>query len=261
MQTAPLQAAVASGRDGAGEGMTRTEAAPAWQPSALESSDFSLVLGGPLYQLLRRAHLSDDVLMLARQRVVVISLLAWLPLLVLPLIEGRATGGSVAVPFLRDFEVHIRYLVALPLLIAAELVVHRRMRSLVRVFLERRLIPQSALSRFDAALASAYRLRNSMRAEVLLIVVVYLVGILIVWRHYLALDALTWYATPAPGGSTLTLAGCANGFDIVRTMRQVPLTKEMIIRIAAATLAPVVPLALTMMPLDELLKMLLGVLL
>jgi hypothetical protein len=38
-------------------------------------------------------------------------------------------------------------------------------------------------------------------------------------------------------------------------------TKEMVIQLAAATLAPIVPLALTMMPLEELLKRLLGILL
>jgi hypothetical protein len=32
-----------------------------------ESQDFSLVLGGPLYQLLRRSHLTDDALQLVRQ--------------------------------------------------------------------------------------------------------------------------------------------------------------------------------------------------
>ena len=32
-----------------------------------ESPDFSLVLGGPLYQLLRRSHLADDALQLLRQ--------------------------------------------------------------------------------------------------------------------------------------------------------------------------------------------------
>jgi hypothetical protein len=31
--------------------------------------DFSLVLGGPLYQLLRRARLTDDALMLQRRRI------------------------------------------------------------------------------------------------------------------------------------------------------------------------------------------------
>ncbi len=175
-------------------------------------TDFSLVLGGPLFQLLRRAHLADDALTMARQRIIVISLLAWLPLLVLSVLEGRALGSSVAVPFLRDVEVHIRYLVALPLLIGAELVVHRRMRSIVEVFLERRLIPESAMPRFDAAIASAFRWRNSVLAEVLLIALVYGVGILIVWRQYLALDASTWYATPSGDGTTLSFAGIWYGY-------------------------------------------------
>jgi len=169
--------------------------------------DFSLVLGGPLFQLLRRAHLSDDALMLVRQRVVVIALLAWLPLLVLSALEGHMLGGSVAIPFLLDVEAHVRFLVAMPLLIIAELVVYRRMRPVVQQFLERNLIPESAMMRFEGAIESAFRLRNSVLAEGLLIAFVYGVGILIIWRQYVALDATTWYATQFAEGSKLSLAG------------------------------------------------------
>jgi hypothetical protein len=48
----------------------------------------------------------------------------------------------------------------------------------------------------------------------------------------------------------------ANTFEVVRTMQIAPITKDAILRLLAATLAPIVPLALTMMPLEELLKML-----
>jgi len=174
--------------------------------------DFSLVLGGPLFQLLRRAHLADDALMLVRQRVLVIALVAWLPLLLLSALEGRLLGGGVAVPFLLDLDVHIRFLVALPLLIIAELVVHRRMRPLLQQFLERNLVPENAMARFEAAIASAFRLRNSVLAEVLLIAIVYGVGILIVWRQYFALDATTWYAAPSAAGAKLSLAGLWFGY-------------------------------------------------
>jgi hypothetical protein len=177
-----------------------------------EPQDFSLVLGGPLFQLLRRAHLSDDALMLMRQRIIVISLFTWLPLLLLSVLEGQALGGRAAVPFLLDVEVHVKFLLAIPLLIAAELVVHQRMRFVVKQFLERHMIPESAMARFDAAIASAFRLRNSVLAEVLLIAFVYVVGILIVWRHYTALDAATWYATASVGGSKLSLAGMWYGY-------------------------------------------------
>ncbi len=169
--------------------------------------DFSLVHGGPLFQLFLRARLSDDALELARQRIIVISLLAWLPLLLLSALEGNLLGGSVAVPFLMDVEVHIKFLLAIPLLVGAELVVHRRMRLVVKQFLDRKLIPESAMPRFDAAIRSAFRLRNSALAEVLLIALVYGFGIVVIWRHYTALDAPTWFATPSAQGSSLSLAG------------------------------------------------------
>jgi hypothetical protein len=174
--------------------------------------DFSLVLGGPIYQLLRRSHLTDDALGLVRQRIIVISLFCWLPLLVLSALEGKALGGSAAVPFLLDLEVHVRFLVAIPLLIAAELIVHQRMRFVVKQFLERNIIPENSVKRFDAAIASVFRLRNSVLAEVLLFAFVYIVGILIVWRHYIALETATWYATPSVAGSKLSLAGMWYGY-------------------------------------------------
>jgi hypothetical protein len=157
-------------------------------------------------------HLADDALMMVRQRIVVISLLAWLPLLLLSVLQGQILGGSESVPFLLDVDVHVRFLLAMPLLILAELVVHRRMRSVVGLFLERNLIPESAKTSFDAAIVSAMRLRNSVLAEVLLIILVYGVGVLIVWRHYTALDAATWYATASADGSRLSFAGMWYGY-------------------------------------------------
>ena len=64
-------------------------------------------------------------------------------------LEEQALGGSAAVPFLLDVEVHIRFLVVVPLLIVAEFVVHQRMRLVVRQFLERNLTPESALQHYD----------------------------------------------------------------------------------------------------------------
>jgi hypothetical protein len=177
-----------------------------------DAQNFSLVLGGPLFQLLRRVHLSDNALHLLRQRIIVISLFAWLPLLALAALEGHLWRGTLAVPFLLDIEVHIRFLVAVPLLILAELVVHQRLHPIANAFLERNLIPEAAMARFDEAITSATRLRNSVLAEALLIVVVYAVGVLVVWRHYTALDADTWYGTTSRAGSGLSLAGIWYGY-------------------------------------------------
>ena len=170
-------------------------------------ADFSLVLGGPLYQLWRRAHLAGDALQLLRRRIVVLTVLAWVPLLVLSVAEGHAWGTSVALPFLYDVELHVRLLLAMPLLIVAELVVHRRVGGVVQQFLERGLIPDAELPAFDAAIASAMRLRNSIWAEVLLIAFVYIVGVGLLWRTQIALDVASWHGAPVNGTWRPSMAG------------------------------------------------------
>jgi hypothetical protein len=56
-----------------------------------------------------------------------------------------------------------------------------------------------------------------------------------------------------------SLADLGNSFEVVRSMHIIPVTKEMILQIVIATIVPLIPLALTMMPLEELLKTLAGV--
>ena len=111
------------------------------------------------------------------------------------------------VPFLLDVEVHVRFLVVVPILIVAELVVHRRMRFLVAQFLERELISDEDLPRFKSAVYSAIRLRNSVLAELLLIALVLGVGSPIIWQHYTALDVTTWYSVTSDGEWALSPAG------------------------------------------------------
>lgn len=176
------------------------------QPSPLEE-DFSIVIGGPLYQALRRAHLTGDALQLVRRRIVTFAILAWAPLLVLSAIDGKAWGDAVAVPFLYDIDAHARLLLALPLLVVAELVVHQRMRPVVTQFVTLGLVRDAVRERFDAAIANAMRLRNSVVAELLLIATVYGVGVLVVWRYYSSLGTPTWYATPQGDKLQLHLAG------------------------------------------------------
>lgn len=60
-----------------------------------ESPDFSLVLGGPIFQMCRRARLSGDALELLHRRILVIALVAWLPLLVLSTLAGHLLDGTV----------------------------------------------------------------------------------------------------------------------------------------------------------------------
>jgi hypothetical protein len=168
---------------------------------------FTIILGGPLYQLLRRARCTDDALHLVRRRILVIAGLAWLPLLVLAVLAGDAWGDHVPLPFFKDIEAHVRFLVAMPLLILAELVVHWRLRPVANEFLVRDLVRPDHLERFRECIDGAMRMRNSIFAEIAMIAFVYAVGVPVIWRTLTALNVSSWYAHVSPQGTTLTAAG------------------------------------------------------
>jgi len=170
-----------------------------------EPADFSLVLGGPLYQLYLRTRLATPTLDLLRRRIIGISLIAWLPLLLLTAFAGQVVSG-VAVPFLFDLDAHARFLGSLPLMIAAEMIVHQRIRLIVKQFLDRDIIAPEDRLRFEGIIASAMRLRNSVLVEVLLVVFVFTV-VHWVWRGYITLAVATWYAAAIDGQTHLTPAG------------------------------------------------------
>ena len=84
--------------------------------------DFSLVLGGPIFQLFRKSPLGRCTGSFHR-RLIIITAIAWVPMLLSALSSTAGKGGRVS--FFHDVEVHVRFLIALPVLIAAELIVHR----------------------------------------------------------------------------------------------------------------------------------------
>jgi hypothetical protein len=178
--------------------------------SSDELPDFSLVLGGPMFQLLLRSRLDTPAHELMNRRIIFISLFAWMPLLILSLVDGKAWRG-VEIPFLYDIEMQVRFLVVLPLLIAAELLVHRRMRLIVKQFIDRNIISEAALPKFMEAIESAMKLRNSTAIELILFLLVFAGG------HYLwstvsgiakiGAGTGTWYAIAAENGIHLSPAG------------------------------------------------------
>jgi hypothetical protein len=184
----------------------------------VETRDFSLVSGGPLFQIFRRAHLSGDALGLVNRRVLLVALVAWLPLLFLSVLDGHALGGDLKIPFLHDIEAHVRFLIALPVLIVAEFVVHTRNSALIRRFVERRIVVGEDRAKLGKAVDSALRVRNSIASEGTLLILVYTLGLWI-WWNQVALESRTWYAMPQGGHLDLTLAGYWYAFVSIPMMQ------------------------------------------
>jgi hypothetical protein len=183
--------------------MTTTDTSLADLEFLEEAHDFSLVLGGPLFQVLRKAHLGGNHLELLPRRILALTVFAWLPLLLLTV---ASSGGNVTrLSFFRDVEVHVRLLIALPVLVAAELLVHLRIRAIVARFVDWGIVlPQNELP-FRRAIQSAIRLRNSIPLETGLLLCIYTIGLWL-WHSRVSIDVATWYAMPG-GRWNLTPAG------------------------------------------------------
>lgn len=140
-----------------------------------EQLDFSLVLGGPIYQLLLRAGMVQPSMGLLHRRIIAAAVITWLPLAVLTAVGGGFLGG-VSVPFVYDLDVHVRFLLALPLLIGVEVIVHLRVRGVVDQFRERNLIAPTDQRSFEAIISGAMRLRNSVPIEIVLLAFAFTAG-------------------------------------------------------------------------------------
>jgi hypothetical protein len=170
-----------------------------------EPPDFSFTLEGPLSRFLGRSEAAIPVPTLLCRRAVLSILVCWVPLAILSLIQSRYISG-IHVSFLRDIETHIRFLVSLPILILAEIVVKQRIGPVLRRFVERQIVRTAELPQFYTAINSAVRILNSVVVEIALLVFVYAAGHWI-WRHQIASDVASWYATSQGGQIHLTTAG------------------------------------------------------
>lgn len=177
------------------------------ESSASDPHEFSLILGGPLYQVCRRAHLCGTAAELLLRRLLTLCAVAWVPLFAFSALAGTAWGDAVRLTFLRDVDVQARLLVALPLLIIAELVVHQRMRFVVGQFDDRNLVPESSRRGFDAAIESAMRLRNSIVAEIIMLGLVFGVGVLVIYPKRAILGIDSWSGLVGNSGPRPSLAG------------------------------------------------------
>ena len=106
-------------------------------------------------------------------RAVLISMLAWAPLILFAAVQSFALGQDKVSDLLLDFAVHARYLVAVPLFIAAETFTLSTLGKTALHFVEADLIRESDRPRFESIAASTRRLLNSNLVEILVIVLAY----------------------------------------------------------------------------------------
>jgi hypothetical protein len=174
--------------------------------SEMGQTDSEIFAGGPPVRLERSLGLIKPDRPWIIQRAVLAGLVGWVPLVVLTVAQDSVWWGEKVRSLLFDFAVPARSLIAAPLFIFAESICIPQLGSTVRHFFDAGLVLESDRYRFDAALASTRRLRDSMAAEVLTIGLAYAL-ILALILYVPPGEFPAWHRSGGSESLTFSLAG------------------------------------------------------
>lgn len=151
---------------------------------------FSLVRGDPWFHLQRAVGLIPASGLGIVRRCLVFALVTWLPLAIWALYWRRVFPGEIPEPLLQHFGVHVRCLLAIPLLVIAEIAGNLIPQDFVRYFVTSGLVQDAERSRFVQILRSTERLRDAWPAWAAILVIVLLNTI--ITRDTTHLHELVW---------------------------------------------------------------------
>jgi hypothetical protein len=159
----------------------------------------SLVEGGPGDALMKRLRLIGPEFGVASARTAIsLAAITWLPLLVLSFIEGLALEGA-RIPFLYDLAAHARFLVAIPILVLAEIPIGRRLREIAIHFLDAGLVRESEQKQFTSCAVEAVRFHDWRFAGLILVALAYITTYEAISKTSLQTGNM-WYESPGKFG-------------------------------------------------------------
>jgi hypothetical protein len=155
-------------------------------------ADLRIERGGPTDRILRRIGLIREDGPSVARRIVFSVAVTWVPLLILSLLQDRALGPTPRESFLLDFASYARFLVFIPLLIAAESFVGPPLTNAARTFLRTDLVRPKDLERFQSAANRVARLRESRWAEIVILAVAIFGSWNLTLEDMYGVKVLTW---------------------------------------------------------------------
>ena len=132
----------------------------------------SLVDGDPLHRAQRALGLIPARGLGLARRALLLALLTWVPVAVWAFVQGRLLPGAAGEPLLQHFGIHVRCLIAIPLLVLAEGMARGVTTRLVPYFLTSGLIREQDRDAFRGVIRDVIRLRDSTRPWVVILAIV-----------------------------------------------------------------------------------------
>jgi hypothetical protein len=118
-----------------------------------------------------------------RTRILLLVAIAWVPLVILSLIEGTLFATDITIPFVNDIVPYVRGLIVIPLLVMADNVIEPMMSRTLGYLQSSGIVPDSERQKLDSAADKMSRKMNSKFIQLILVILVVVVSWLL-WSDY-----------------------------------------------------------------------------
>lgn len=170
----------------------------------MSEAQSAVIEGGFWHHLMLRVRLARVPDTAPAPRALLLAAIAWAPLALLAVYEGRAFGGAV-IPFAYDLAAHARFLIAIPVLVLGEPLLEARLRPVVRLFERSGLVGEDARAGFQSALDHVRR-RIEGPFELTFVVLAYALAVYFASQGIVT-ETTTWRADQIDSGTVVNAAG------------------------------------------------------
>jgi hypothetical protein len=125
--------------------------------------------GGPLDRVLNRLNLGGNSYQKVFHRFLLCVAVTWFPLSVLSWIGSLTSSRVPKVPFIFDFSLHVRFLIAIGILVASEFMVNLRIKNTISLLINYGIIRNESIPQLVRIKAWIQSLRDSVITEVIVL--------------------------------------------------------------------------------------------
>lgn len=168
-----------------------------------DDNQYSLVTGGLIYLIMSKLKFYAQTKKGLLKTALFFLLLAWLPLLLLSIIEGNFVGEKVVISFSEDFLIQIQLLIIIPFLIIIEKAIDSSFDDYVNTM--RRLVGTVDESKFEKLTQRLDKLSNSIIPEIIFLIIIY--GLVIIISEEALPQHTEWSYLLDSDGIKFTLSG------------------------------------------------------
>jgi hypothetical protein len=168
--------------------------------------DFSLTSSGIFHKLLSGLKMEGTSTRHITKRILFLIAITWLPLLTLSALQGLAFGDKVEIPFWKDFAIHSKFLIILPLLLFAEGPFDFKLKEITIQFFKSGLLDEKDLVRYEEIKKKVNGLADSVWPDVIILIAIVL-NLLFRFISVGASQISIWIFLPDNQTSSISWAG------------------------------------------------------